>query len=251
MADGSSGLSLSEMGISTVKKTAQAVKKQATPFIQGAKQQLTGQTPKPQVPSAYGQSNSQPPDEGGIFDIFNPKKQTTNSGNNNQSSPQQQQVQQNPQGAIPPKAAPPPSEQISQQMSGSFDLSGLQNQDYQTLFEKGSSSNTQQPQSSADPKNMPFTSDIKKTAEERELEKQQLMESLRKKLHDAYFEEFEEKSEGKKGEEETVQEKLEREDQEEKQKQMVEQEEEQKKAPILPAGVQGRQGAHEGLKNKG
>ncbi len=249
MPDGSSGLSLSEMGISSVKKTAQAVKKQATPFVQGVKQQLTGQGPKQQVPSAYSVPSSQPPSEGiasTVFDLFNPaKKQGSSSTNNNQNPPQQ-----NPQVAIPPKAAPPPSEQINQQNSGTFDLSGAnqQQQNEQTLFEKG---NSNQSVLNNPPKNMPFTTIVNKTAEERDMEKQRQIEGLRKKLHDAYFEQFEKRSEGDEQKEETVQERLEREEQEKKQKLMIEQEEERKKAPVVPLSVKGRQGAHEGLKQKG
>jgi hypothetical protein len=246
MADGSSGLSLSEMGISTVKKTAQAVKKQATPFIQGVKQQLTGQTPKPQVPT-MNQPSSQPPSEGiksAVFDLFNPqKKQVSDSGNSNQNSQQQQQTQQN---IVVPNAAQPPDEK-GPAMSGTFDLSNKTAQNEQSVFETGNTSSN----APLNAKNLPFTSDIKKTAEQQDLEKQTQVEALRKKLHDAYYEEFEKKAEGKEQKEETAQEKLEREENEKQQKLMVEQEEEQKKAPIIPISIQGRQGAHEGLKQKG
>lgn len=253
MADGSSGLSLSEMGISTVKKTANAVKKQATPFAQGIKQQITGQSPPPQIPANQNPS-SQPPQEGitaGVFDLFKQVgKQVTGAGNQTSG---QSTIQQSSQTA--PKPAQQSGAQIPAgtqdrkvpEMSGTFDLSQLSNN--QNIFEAGKSTQFPGTNNSQHKEPIPFTT--QQAAKKEEPDKKQKIEDLRKKLHDAYFEEFTQKTEGKDKKEENVQERLEREEQEKQQKVMLEQEEEQKKAPIVPLSIKGRQGAHEGLKQKG
>src|SRR5579864_933680 len=90
MPDGSSGLSLSEMGISTVKKTSSVVKNVTGTVGQQVKQQIGGSFvpgKSPQTPS------SKPPNErpigkigGGSFDIAaiakSAKQQVSGSSNN-------------------------------------------------------------------------------------------------------------------------------------------------------------------------
>lgn len=99
MSDGASGLSLSEMGISTVKKTANAVKKVVDPFAKQAASQITGQqstTPTPGHQTAQPPSEIAPKQAGG-FDLgkmFDEKNPFGSVMQNKQSSQQSQQLQQ-------------------------------------------------------------------------------------------------------------------------------------------------------------
>ncbi len=96
MADGSSGLSLSEIGISSVKKTAQVIKKFGSPAAQQIKHQLGGAN----VPYQNSQSSNTPvPNEAisniGNFDTSNLNEQNAKSTTTNQSGvpPQIQNTQ--------------------------------------------------------------------------------------------------------------------------------------------------------------
>lgn len=208
MPDGTSGLSLSEMGISAVKKTAQVVKKHAGVAGGQVKQQLGGTFVPPQKPQqSVGQSNS-PLSKigGGSFDIASfgksANQQLSGSGNAGSGTffP----------GKMPP-AANPPSESAPNQ-GGAFDLGsvfGEKNPFGQATPKANSTQQVIDPQISA------------QFEEQKEKDRQQ-MESLRKKLHDIYFEEFIRKSEGKgqdKQQEEQKRDQLREEDEEEKQRQ--------------------------------
>src|SRR5579859_6760429 len=98
MADGSSGLSLSEMGISAVKKTAGVVKKVASPVGQQVKQQIIGGTFFPgqaqQLPSSQPPSETSPKQAGG-FDINSilGEKNPFGTPNQKQTNPQMQNPQ--------------------------------------------------------------------------------------------------------------------------------------------------------------
>jgi hypothetical protein len=229
-----SGLSLSEIGISNAKKTASAVKKVANPFIQGAKQQITGQTPNPQ--GVGNKQSAQVPNEpqtSNSFDIvsFAKNVQQQVTGVTKTQSGQVQQTVKTPQ------ASQPPSEMLAKQ--GAFDVSG----DFDVMGEGIAHMPQVQQQTQQD---------IEAQFAKQKAEDQQKIEQLKKQLHSMYYEEFIKKAEGKdEKKEETVQEKLEREEQEKQQKEAKKQEEDQKMQPIVPSELQGRQGSHEGMKRVG
>lgn len=237
MADGMSGLSLSEMGISTVKKSAKVVQKAANPFAQAVKQQVTGSTPQGQAnnPSEEGamsqkpqQASAQPPSEGTVFDFFaQTKQQVSGGGNTKPTASASQQIfgqtkpqQKTQQGGtiFTPSQTPTKAPDESGSMDGNFDLNSMLNE--KNPFGPQVKAPVQQTQ-------RPQISEAEKAQKQTE-EKQQL-ETLRKQLFDAYKQEFIEESEGKKGKkEETVQEKLQREEQEEEDKAAKKQQEEDK-----------------------
>lgn len=271
-----SGLSLSEMGIA-VKKAGNAVKKAGTGVVQQAAQQITGQTPN-QIPTSKPEPVFETDDSGNPLGMFQTaiKQMTGGQSSPAQQHKQQQQNQNKPEptyytddsgnsldllgGAakqiqgntnkpkpaqqqqqgtfVMPKASgnQMPSENIPAQ-GGSFDFSKAFEQDLlggQALLQVA-----------------PGKAGLEQELAKQKVEDEQKIESLRKQLHQMYYDELIRKTEGKDGKkEETVKEKLEREKQEEEQKKMKEMEEKKKKEEV-PMAVKGRQGAHEGLKKQG
>jgi len=207
MPDGSSGLSLSEMGIA-VKKTGQTVQKTVGSVGQQVKQQIAGSW-VPQAPPMPNHPAAKPPNEtsskiaGGSFDIAalakGAKSQVT--GNPVQGGTLFQQPFSSP-------AAQPPNEFVPKQ-AGGFDSSSM----FGETNPLGSMKPKQQyPQQQQDPQ---LTAQLEKQKHE----DQQKVEALRKKLHDMYFEEFTRKSEGKdKEKEEQGKKKMALEEEEEKKK---------------------------------
>lgn len=278
MPGGLSGLSLSEMGISTVKKSANAIKKAGTGVVQQVAQQVTGQTPN-QIPTSKPEPVFETDDSGNPLGFFKTAvKQVAGSSTNPLQQQQQSPLKPDPQyftddsgnpmdllgGAVKqvqgmgntnkPKPAPAqqqgtfvmpkasdsksPSE-ISSQQAGGLDLSKAFEQN---IYENSSIANSQ-PQG----ENGGLTQEFA----QQKVQDEQKIEALRKQLHQMYYDELVKKSEGKdQKKEETVQEKLEREEQEKKEKEAKEQEEKKKKEEV-PMAVKGRQGAHEGLKKQG
>lgn len=207
MPDGSSGLSLSEIGVSSVKKTAQVIKKYGGTAVGQVKQQIGGTF----VPGQSGQ--------------------------------------------LPSAGMPNESNSANR---GGLDLGSFFN-------EKGNSTqntNSSQGQQIIDPS---FSTQI----QEQKAKDQKQMEILRKRLHDAYFEEFIRKAEGKdktKEEEERKKQELKLQEEEEKKRK-----EEQEMQPVelsqsTQKGMPGQKkksgfslmkllkpkmGSHEGTSNKG
>ncbi|HEX8965847.1 MAG TPA: hypothetical protein VF820_05445 [Patescibacteria group bacterium] len=243
MADGMSGLSLSEMGISTVKKSAKVVQQVTNPFVQGVKQQVTGSnqtggqvSPNESAAAAQKpvQQGSLPPSEGTVFDIFSQAKQQVAGSKQTTTASAGQQIfgtqkpTQKPQGGtlFTPQQAPAKApDATGAPMSGNFDLNSM-------FGEKnpfGAKTQPQIMQQQAGPQ-ISETEKAQKQAEEK-----QKLESLRKQLFDAYKQEFIEKAEGKIGKkEETLQERKQKEDQEEQEKQAKQQQEEEKMQFIAP-----------------
>lgn len=220
MPDGSSGLSLSEMGISTVKKTQKVVQQ----FAKGAAQQVTGSASSPQagssqvpqsgefippqpagakLPAAEMPDESAPSASGQVHDLFSASATT-----------------QNQQSAtFTPPASQPPNE-TGPAKSGSFDLGSIFGE--KNPFSSSKQSSVAKPQAQTPPPDFSLQN----------AEDQKQIEALRQKLFNEYKEEFLKKAEGKNDKkEETVQEKLEREEKEEEQKR---QQEEQKEAQMAP-----------------
>jgi len=219
MADGSSGLSLSEMGISTVKKSAKVVQKTANPFLQGAKQQLSGTSQQQTSPTQKPHMGSTPPPaEGTVFDIFSQVKQQVTGGQQTQKVPsgnQQGGTLFTPSQTNTPGNKPFPSADFGNPF-------GEKNPFGQAMQQKP------MPQS-----HMPKISE-EELARTRAEEKQKI-DTLRQKLFDEYKQEFLEKAEGKKQQgEETLEQRQKREEQEEAEKERKKQEEEQKMAFIAP-----------------
>ncbi len=236
MADGMSGLSLSEMGISTVKKSAKVVQNAANPIVQSLNQQVTGsataggQVPPPEATAQKPvRQGSLPPNEGTVFDIFSQakqqvagNKQTTTASAGQQIFGTQKPAGQKPQGGtlFTPQQSPTKApNEIGSPMSGNFDLNSMFGEK-NPFGEKAQAPVIQQPAA-------PQISEQEKA--QKQAEEKQKLEGLRKQLFDAYKQEFIEKSEGKKGQnEETVEERKKREEQEEQEQQAKKQQEEEK-----------------------
>lgn len=232
MGDGF-GPSLGEMGISTVKKTANVVKKQGNLFIQGAASQITGKpTQQPPQNTAANIPSSKPPGESdptkGQFDLSSFAKSLKSQVSGGVASNGKQQS-----GTfVMPKTSQPPSETAPKQ-AGNFDIGNSgnttvgTNMDTKNPFEALSNLQPQQTgPTQAEIKQQQKNEDWQKNEEE----KKQKLESLRKKLHEEQVRKELEAGETKATEE---QQKQAKEDQEQQEKERKEQEEEQKMAPIV------------------